>query len=67
MIIVDNARLRGLLYKRLKKTADALDMHYTTFSKKLQGRSHWTIDEINRISKVSGINTDEFVEIKKAA
>ncbi|MCZ6678505.1 MAG: hypothetical protein O7E52_14810 [Candidatus Poribacteria bacterium] len=67
MVIVDNARLRGLLYKRLKDTAKALDMHYTTFSRKLQGLSHWTIDEINRIEEVSGIKTDEFVKMKKAA
>ena len=67
MIWVDNARLRGLLHKRLKETSQALEMHYSTFYRKLQGSSPWTIEELNKIEEKVGIGISEFVEIKKAA
>ena len=67
MILIDNIRLRGLLHRRIRKTAKLLGIHYGTLSKKLSGESEWTIGEINKIEQGAGIKISEFVEIKKAA
>lgn len=57
------AELRGAIrakYGTQKAFADALGMHYSTLSGKLNGRTDWTRQEMESASKLLGISVKAF-------
>lgn len=50
-ISVKLAKIERVLWKRKTEAAKAMQMHPSTLSMKIRGKSEWTIDELNRLSE----------------
>ena len=62
VIEVDRQKLRGAIWGKRRKIADAVGLHPNSVSRKIHGQQPLTIDELNEIAKYLKQDTMEFLK-----
>lgn len=62
-IRIDYDRLRGATAGKGVELAKKLDIHQTSFSRKMTGKIPLTFDDINQIARHLGVDADRFIEV----
>ena len=63
-LIVDNDKLRSLLWQRQGEIARLAKLHPDTVKRKLNGKNEWKIKDLNELAEKGGFDVSEIVEIR---